>query len=206
MTTGFTSISSLKAMLLPEAMRMETTWDAQLRRIGLATVAAFEQFTARKFARVEDATFTRPADCSALVLDRYPVENISAVNVRRSGQSTDEDVIDQIANWFPDSGIVEFTQILGTRGDKLTVTFTGGFWWDDSDDASGGDLPSGATALPEDLIQAWMLQVQNIVERTRLLKTGALEVNKEGEYAPTLQKTELLPGVVSMLKQYCRFA
>ena len=100
----------------------------------------------------------------------------------------------------------KFSGILGTHRDKLTVTYTGGYWWDDSAAQSGGSLPSGATALPKDLEQAWMLQCQAIIERTRILKMGALEVNKEGEYAPGISKVELLPGVMDLLAGYMRYA
>lgn len=206
MTVGFATLAKLKLNCLPESLRARTTWDSTLTQIGLAVAAAIGNACNREFERSAAATFTRPADCSACAVPRYPLESITTAVVRRNGSATDESVSDAIANIFPDSGVVEFNSVLGDFRDKLTLTYVGGYWWDDSAAQSGGSLPANATALPKDLEQAWMLQCQAIIERTRILKMGALEVNKEGEYAPGISKVELLPGVMELLRGYIRYA
>lgn len=205
MTVGFASLAKLKRACLPPSLQTDTRWDTVLTDIGLAVAAAIGNECNRDFERAAGTTFTRPADGSAFSVPRYPLEAVSAAVVRRVGSSSDENVLDSLANVFPDSGIVEFSAILGTYQDKLTLTYTGGYWWDDSV-AQTTPQPSGSTALPKDLERAWLLQCQNIIERTRILKMGALEVSKEGEYAPGLSKVELLPGVKDMLGNFIRYA
>ncbi len=205
MTVGFASLAKLKRACLPPSLQSDTRWDTVLTEIGLAVAAAIANTCNRDFERRVGATFTRSADGSAFSLPLYPVEAVSAAVVRRAGTGSDENVLDQLANFDQDSGIIEFTSVLGRYQDKLTITYTGGFWWDDSA-AQDQVQPSGSTALPDDLARAWMLQCQNMIEQTRILEMGAASVDKDGQPMPGGLKVEILPGVADMLGNFTRYA
>ena len=133
------TLAELKAHVLAEALRSGTDYDGALTALGLGMAARFEQHCARKFARVEGDTYEAPADAPHVTLPRYPIEAVTALAIRetlKAGWVDQGDVDDVIENLSEEAGIVYFGAILAARPARLRVTFTGGYWIDESGDGT----------------------------------------------------------------------
>jgi len=160
MNAGFSSLSALKAQLLAEALRVDSSYNDTLRAIGLGVAGQFERHCNRKFLRTEDATFECSADRPVVVLDRYPVESIATVELKTDATTGWETQTDFILNWDAKSGLVYWAHFAGDYYASLRFTFTGGYWWDITEE-NNDTLPDGATALPDDLKLAWLTQCRS---------------------------------------------
>jgi hypothetical protein len=133
------TLEELKAHLLAEALRSGTDYDGAITAIGKGVAARFEQFCDRKFARVEDDTYECGADRSHVSLPRYPVEEISAIHLRETmadGWVDQGTVNDLLLNLSEAAGLAEFGSSLGSRTARIKLTYTGGYWIDESADGS----------------------------------------------------------------------
>jgi len=95
-------------------------------------------------------------------------------------------------------------------GDNVVVTFTGAAVAADAfqvsvrfEIAPSETLPSGATALPHDLFEAWVMQSQAAVEHLNTLRGAG--VQRSGETVGQLTELEMLPAVRQILQPYKRF-
>lgn len=204
MNAGFSSLTALKKAVLPAPMRAQTTWNDQLVAIGLGVAAQFGKATNRLLSRAVGATYVRDGECTAIILDRYPLETLTSLTIRRSQTTTEEDITYYISNQFEKSGIIELQGFNGTHRDKITVTFTGGYWWDESEDASG-TLPVGATLIPGDLVHAWHVQVQAVLEATGILKASSVS-SADQKPVNLLPDLKLVLQVKQILNPFTRFA
>jgi hypothetical protein len=205
MNAGLSSLEALKDILLPTAaLRASTDYDEALVQLGKGVAAQMQKHCNRKWQRVEDDVHEFSADCISQTVPRYPVEDIAAIDIKRSGETAWEDILDDyLANFFAASGVIEFTGILGTHRDKVRVTYTGGYWWDDGEEAEPQTLPEGATAVPDDLLHAWHLQCQAEAEHTGLVKARIVRAEDE-ESNKSMRSLDLLPQVKNILLGYIR--
>ncbi len=196
LNAGFSTLDYLKRQIFPDVMENDTEWDEDLKRIGSAVAVQFDHYCNRQFARKVDAIYLDKANHASVALPRYPVESVLAVEVSSKENSCDKtDAIYSIGNA---SGIVEFTQQLGSYRERMAVTFTGGYWLDD-----GNAMPDGATALPADILNAFVLQVQAIVKATDVLRNAA--VKAEGD-AMEIAALTIVPIVAQILNPYRRYS
>lgn len=204
--TGFGPLIELKRHLLPEALRSKTTWDDQLTLIGKAVVARFERFTNRTFARATADTYTFQGGVTGVVLPRYPIEDVTDLDLKINGATSWDDYNDSIANYSADSGIVEFEIVMGRADDLVRVTFDGGFWWETAETEDTAQ-PAGSTAIPDDLKDAWMVQTQAEVEARNILGTVGASIGTNSRNTPNdLTNHQLLPLVEKVLTPHRRFA
>lgn len=208
MNVGFSNKASLKAVLLPEAMRARTDWDDGIAAIGLGVAAAFEQFCTRRFDWLEDAKFVTSADRSYLTLSRYPVYEVTTIK-QRDDLATGfvELPITTILNLNEESGFLDFGAPLGSHNSLIEITYTGGYFWEQLEPDDGEyptALPDGATALPADLLHAWQVQCEATAIQMDLLNGGA--ARRATDQSPRLADLELTPGVIEMLNPYRRFS
>lgn len=208
MNSGFSPLSTLKAHLLAEAQRQFTDYDAALTAIGTGVAAAFEKFCNRKFQRTEDDTVTFTAAREVFILPRYPVEEVSAIALQV--QYSDGFVaqsISQILNVHLASGVVRFGGTLGSDLDLVQLTYTGGYWWSTTEEADGTEaLPDGATALPADLFEAWLLQCKKVWQVNDPLQTGIATGGANVQLVGlSLAGLELLPLVKQMITPHIRY-
>lgn len=205
MNAGFANLTTLKRHLLAERLRPEITFDDQVLAVGLGVAGAIERYCDRKFGRVVGDTWETPsADRLTFVLPRYPVEAITAIDLRGSygeaWQSQDPDEL--LLQVVSDSGIVTFDVAIGWRGSVVRFTYTAGYWWDTTEDDTG-ELPTGATELPADLRHAWLLQCEEIWSRRDNLGVGL--TSKPTERAK-LGELDVSPAVRSLLRPHIRHA
>jgi hypothetical protein len=205
MNLGLGNLTTLKQQLLAEALRSGTKYDAALTTIGKGVGAMFEKQTNRKFSRVAGDTVLCSADRDHFYLPRTPVETITSVEIQTDATTGFTALTGAVLNSDLKTGLVYFGSAQGHWSASLRITFTGGYWFDDSEDASG-TMPGAATALPDDLQLAWILQCRAVwqsIDKTGvdIIKTGANNQNVTG----TLASLDLIPQVKEMIASYRRF-
>ena len=211
MNSGFSNLTTLKAHLLAAGLRSATDFDTAIANIGLGMADAIGNFCNRKFLRTVGDTQIFAADRTQFLLQRYPVENVTQWELKQSEQLgfVVQDVT-QIQAVDSVNGIIFFqeTADLGKYYHQVRFTYTGGFWWPvlDSGDVGYPDTqPAGATALPNDLKLAWLLQCEIVWKMRDKLGTQISE--GEGKTrGPTyeINDLDLAPQVKKMLSPFVR--
>jgi hypothetical protein len=206
MNAGLSNLATLKAFVLPEALASETTWDTRLATIGKGVAAAMANACNRTLLRTAGAVHVCSADRSYVVLPCYPVESIASIEQQddlATGYTTL--AANTVLNLDKEAGIADFGTPLGSHNSLLRITYTGGYWWEQIEPTDQGyptTQPSGSTALPPDLQEAWLLQVQKHFERTRAFSTAGI---KEGE-KPFLPGTKLDDAALDAISNFMRYA
>src|SRR3954469_23828808 len=175
----------------------DTAEDALLNRFLRHASARFELECNRKFDRLENATDQFPADTSDLSVTRYPVESVSAFDVKTSERTGWERVAD-VDYLLKPGGVISLTGTLGANSQLLRVTYIGGY-------VLPGNTPAaGQLALPDDLEQACVEQVAFWYQRREQL--GIVNFSGEGGTIKLPSNPDLLPQVVAVLKPYTRLS
>ena len=155
MNAGFSNLGFLKKRLLLASDAAGTAYDEAVTALGLAVAGYFETECDRKFARAAVDTYECEASRRFAVVPRYPIESVTKLEMRTS---TTEGWVEQTAvpiNFNKGAGVVTFTLLPAAAGDMVRLTYTGGYWWDTSEDLSG-TKPTGAEDLPQALLLAWV--------------------------------------------------
>lgn len=163
MNAGLGTLADLKSRLLPPSMQQHTTHDNALLSIGRGVAASFNRFCNRTFPRAEATTCVFSADRDHFFLPRFPVESVSKIEQRDDYASSwvSLALAGVLTEFKEETGLIGFWAPLGPAGSFIRVTYTGGFWVDDTEGGSG-TLPTGATALPDDVREAWFLQCERV--------------------------------------------
>jgi hypothetical protein len=205
MNAGFSNLTFLKSKLLLASDAAGTDYDAAVTALGLGVAGMFEAMTDRKFSRVVGDTHEAPADRCTVIVPRYPIESVTAVDLRCDMTTGWESQTGQPQNFNPTAGIVIFLYPLAYRGCTVRITYTGGYWWDTSEDSSGS-LPSGATAIPQALVQAWVIACRFFWDRQSIedrAKAGFSDKDAER----FLSSDSKLPALVTeTINRFRRFA
>lgn len=199
------SLTKLKQAILPDSMRASTMWDDTLTALGLGVADAIETHLDRKLGYVVGDTSLCDAQRIAVSVPRYPVAAWTAVDLQTTPEGTWDDVRASVSRYMSNAGMLLFRTPPGDEFATLRVTFTGGFWWDTTEDASG-EMPSGATALPASLFTAWSMQIQ---AHCNALDLFGAQSGKDvlGSASNLLTNAEsFIPAVISLLKPHRRFA
>ncbi len=207
MNAGFSSLKILKAQLLAEALQATTRYDARILAIGKGSAAAIDNFCNRKLTRATSDIYSGPADRTHCILPRYPVESISKVEFKADEViGWEEQTSNAYISLKAESGILYFGASLGPHWSQIRVTYTGGYWFDTTEE--GNDtLPSGATALPDDVRLAWFLQCQQVWQAQDKLGADIAKTGSSSQFVTgSLAGLELSPLVKSMLGQFIRYA
>ena len=196
---GLCTLAHLKSRILPEAARMDTEYDAALCKLGLAITGRMEGHCARKFARLSGTVDEFSARTMAVCLRRLPVETISSIQIRAF--TGDLDVFDEDYQLDLSAGLISFGSIPGDGTERLVITYTGGYWLDDE---NGSTLPAGATALPDDLLETFVSEVQLQAEARGIFAAVGLRSTKAGDNARI--PNGLSEDTLEALRPYRRFA
>jgi hypothetical protein len=204
---GLGTLGELKRFLISDADVAETTYDEAITAIGRGVAAMFDAHCNRTFKRGVGITEDFRGHTDLLLLARYPVESVASIGLQEVGESaftTQTDIIDTIGL---NSGVLQFVAELGTKNSRVRVTYTGGFWYDNTDDGTGSQ-PSGATLLPADLKQAWLLQCQHIWTSRDIKGVVHTNANVPGfnSINTRLSLLDLAPVVKETLQRYRRLA
>jgi hypothetical protein len=202
---GLGTLGQLKRFLINDSVVAETTYDEAITAIGKGVASLFDRYLNRTLKRSETAVEDFRGNTDLLLLGRYPVESVASIGLQEVGESTfttQTDIIDTVGL---NSGVLQLVAQLGTKNSRIRVSYAGGYWYDASDDGTG-TLPTGATELPADLQQAWLLMCQHIwtsrdikgVVHTNAAVPGFQFINTR------LSTLDLLPLVKSALDPYRR--
>lgn len=196
---GLCTLAHLKSRILPEAARMDTEYDAALCKLGLAIAGRMEGHCARKFARLSGAVDEFSALTLSVCLRRLPLETITSVQIRAfTGvpETYDGDYQTDLS-----AGLISFSAIPGHSTERIIVTYTGGYWLDDE---NGSTLPAGATALPDDLLETFVSEVQLHAETRGMFSAVGLRSGSEKDKARLING--LSEDALEALRPYRRFA
>lgn len=196
---GYRDLATLKARLLPANMGEDSDYDADLTAIGLGVAAQFDRLTGRILRRTVGATLSLSADRDSVVLTAYPVESIDAVKVIDSTGETD--VSSLVQSTIGPAGIVRFETEPGTERQTLYIEHTGGYWCQDGAD---DELPTDATAIPDDLVEAWILQCRAVCEAQDIFRQKGAGKDDKKTGAATVASLTLVPAVRQTLNLYLR--
>jgi len=207
MNAGFSNLKALKRELLLSADLAKPDWDASIQALGLGVAAMFETYCNRYFNRLVDDTLEATADRYSLVVQRYPIESISKFEIRDSMQDGWEVIPNMPDNFISQAGLVQFFTPAGYFPATMRITYTGGFWWDTSEDGSDV-MPVGAFPLREDLRVAWVMQVRWFWERRSIIERAkaGFENTKTQDQGFAATTDDLLLSVRNVLNSYRRFS
>lgn len=199
---GFANLATLRGRMLPEDLGDSSDYDTDLMAIGMGVAAAFDRATGRELVRNTAATFTCAADCESVVLRSYPIESVTSVTLVYGTSSSL--MTDAVLGLHKTAGILDFGSALGTHIERLDIVSSGGYWCDAGDTIA---MPSGATPMPADLLQAWFLQCRATCDAEAIFRQkGAGNFTDKDKREPSLrlQTLDLLPAVKRTLQLYTR--
>lgn len=208
MNLGLGNRTELKRQLLAADLVSGDDWDAKIEAIGKGVAGLLQRHCNRLFERTVGAQDFFTADRRSWIASRFPVEAITAVDQQDTvltGYVTLGAVNDAVVTWDAPSGLIEFGDVLGNYTSLVRLTYTGGYWFDTTEDGTGVQ-PGGSTLLPDDIKLAWFLQCKRAWEVYDPL--GRWFVKNSGDTAPpqlTLAQHELLPQVRELLQPHLRF-
>jgi hypothetical protein len=208
MNVGLGNLTELKGQLLAASLRTDTNYDPVIAGIGLGVANLFDQYCNRTFCRAVGKVDTFSADRRHWYLNAFPVEAGSITAIAKKDSESDG----YVASTLPpdsgsliqqtqlDTGYIMFISVQGYFFSRIQVTYTGGFWFDTTEDGSGV-MPGTATALPAAVKSAWYLQCQQVWKR--IDKLGA-QIAQDPEKQTALSSMELIPFVEQMLRPFRR--
>lgn len=193
------NLATLKRHLLPGTWETETSLDDVLAELGKGVASGLQDRCNRIFARATAQTFDIPASTELVSVPRYPLESVATVEIKYASDAAWTTLTDVIANISPIAGLIYLYGTQGGQLDRLRVTYTGGYWYDTTEDASGTQ-PAGSTALPYALQQAWLLQCHHIFAAHDMMSTRSLPNGSKEAVA----EINLTDAVKALLTPYHR--
>jgi hypothetical protein len=206
MNLGLGNLTELKAQLLPATMRTDEDYDDLIAAIGQGVAAQFDKFTNRRLARTVGAVDIFSADRDHWYLQNAPVESITSIEQKDDHAEGFITLTDALQNSDLTIGYLFFGSQMGSYHSRVRVTYTGGWWFDTTEDESG-EMPEGATALPADLKLAWFLQCRHVWDSIDVLSAGiAAEPKKYSAlHINSAVGLELVPDVRQKLLGHTRY-
>lgn len=206
MNAGLANLATLKAFLLPAALRSGTDDDATITAIGLGVAGLIEQACGRTLLRAAGVVDIFGADRAQFLLSRFPVEAVTEFALKSTEAAG---FVVQTLATYPlaidlANGIVTLGGDAGAYYEQLRVTYTGGYWWEVKEPTDNGyptTQPAGSTALPAELRLAWLLQCQHVW--ASIDKLGTAIADQPGA-SSALDSLQLSPVVKQMLQDYER--
>jgi hypothetical protein len=206
MNCGLTNLESLRKHLLASTMAGERGFDNVITDIGQGVAALIEAGINRDLGYLADAEILFTGDREHYVVPRYPLVSVKSVQMRYFDSQPWQDISGQPIRTNAKSGIVYFGGTLGTEALQVRMVWTGGYWWETLEPEEEGYpsvMPTGATALPNDLRAAFLLQCRAVWQLIDKLGTDLLK--SESGAAATLQSMTMIPMVKQMLNEYTRY-
>lgn len=205
MNTGLGALKTLKDYLLAEALRVDTAYDAALKTIGLGVAGMMDNFCNRKFSYAENDTVIFTGDRPHFYVPRFPFVSIAKVEMRYFRTDDWTDITDQPIQQNEQTGLVAFGYTLGRAPLQVRVTYTGGYWFDTTEEQND-TLPTGATALPDDVRLAWLQQCAILWQAKDKIGVDIVKTGSSSSFVTgSLAGQDLSPMVKSMLQGYVRY-
>lgn len=209
MNLGLGNLQTLKAFILAPALRDGTDYDDKIAALGKGVTGLLEKYCDRKFQRLESAVYETTADRLIIIVDRYPIETLTKIEIRDDlslGWIDQGAINDVLFNLRNEAGLLQFAGQLGASFSRIRITYTGGYFFETLEPTDTGypsAQPDGATALPDDLRFAWLLQCQHLWLQSDALNTAIVDKRPA---TPPLMDAKLVPSVEDILRDYRRLA
>ncbi len=203
MNAGLSNLITLKRNLLGEKLSTSNQFDREITLLGLGVAAMFDRVCNRRLVYASPQVDLCEGNRDSWIVNAYPVVSFTSVEMRDEASQSYETQAGQPLAWDPETGIVRFGGVFGSRFSTLRLTYVGGYWFDDTE-TEEGTLPTGAARLPSDLQMAFIDQAAAIWRNRDRTGTGILQKAKDD--APTGTAPVLLPHVAEVLRNYTRFA
>lgn len=205
MNLGLGNRTGLRQVLLPAGLALSAGTvapDSVIDALGLGVARLFERYCNRRFERQVGAQQLVSGDRLNVVLERYPVETVSSIQIRADASAPWES---QVVNEFAvgqdlAAGLLEFAAVPGNWMSQIRITYTGGYWFDTTEDGSGV-APEGAQWLPPDLALAWHLCCQEFWNKRDKL---GLSLAGPPDQHVAIARLELPPAIKEMLRTHRR--
>ena len=203
-------MTSLKGQLLAASVRSDTNYDGVIGGIGLGVANLFDQYCNRTFLRTVGMVDTFSADRRHWYLNCYPVETVTGLGKMDSisdgfvASTLPPDGGSLIQQWDLGKGYLMFISLQGYFFSRISVTYTGGYWFPILDPGEAGypdTQPAGSAPLPAAVLSAWYLQCQHVWKRWD--KLGA-QIAQDPEKQSALSAMEMIPLVKEMLAPFKR--
>jgi hypothetical protein len=133
---------------------------------------------------------------------RYPLESVSKLELKEDESVGWEEQVNAVESVGEASGLVYWGYDMAAASAQIRLTYTGGFWWETAepeDAAYPTAMPTGATALPEALRTAWLLQCESVWRAHDRLGQATVDAP---EAPPALALSDL---VREMLRPFIRY-
>ncbi len=201
------NLIELKRRLLPATLLTQTTYDETITAIGRGVAGLMDKKCNRKFARSTAAQDQFSADRLSYVVERFPVESITTIEIRDNidaGWVTQDSSL--ILNRDDAAGLIHFGTIIASHLAQVRLTYSGGYWYDTAETEDTA-LPSGATRVPYDVKEAWYLQCESVWQVRDKLGTNILSAGGGGGalLGMSLPGLDLIPMVKQILGGHQRF-
>jgi hypothetical protein len=202
---GLGNLIELKRYLLAAGIVASSDFDAAITAIGKGIARLFDRHCNRDFERVAGAEDEFSADRRVWVCRRFPVESITSVHQQDDVATgfVALTVNDVILNRDLKAGLIRFGSIQGNHLSQLKVTYTGGYWFDTTEDGSGVQ-PAGSTLLPEDVKLAWFIQCAEVWNKKD--KLGKNITKDDTTFvSQLLMSLDFVPQVKAILNAHIRY-
>ena len=215
MNCGLTNLDTLKRHLLAGSMASESQFDSVIAIIGLGVAGMFDTFTNRKLAWMAGDVVTYSGDRPHMYLPRYPIREVTSVNMRYFQTDTWCEITGQPITVNFESGLLHFGYTLGRFPLQVQTVWSGGYWYEtlEPDDEGypsaapeAGSDPNGLPArfflLPDALRSAFLWQCEAIWAARDKLGMGL--VDKPSQQSG-LGELKMSPIVEAMLRPFVRY-
>ncbi|HTI72900.1 MAG TPA: hypothetical protein VMF06_23205 [Candidatus Limnocylindria bacterium] len=203
MDLGLGNFKELKAFLLASSMQTPGNLDSAIAAIGSGIARHFANYCDRKFARVAGDTCECDGERYYYVVPRYPIEAVTLIETRYglAESYVAQPLTDFLLEQRNSAGLLGFTALQGVRGSMIRITYTGGYWYDTTEDNTGVQ-PVGSERVPDDLKLAWLLWCQEVFNKRDKLGISVSTAPGEQVVIPPL---EMPPAIREKIKPYRRF-
>jgi len=199
----FLSLERLKKSILPPELIGQARFDDRIGPMAAGIAGMFDTHCGRTLARDEAAVETFAGGVGFVALARYPVETVESATLIHPGGET-VDISPMIGRVSKHAGIVQFIGPVGSHESEIVIAYRGGFWIDLSEDGDGV-CPVGASAIPADIVGAWVLQCDHEARARKIFGSKSSGGTSDKEIGSALPKDYgLLPRVEAVLRQYRR--
>jgi hypothetical protein len=158
MNIGLGNLTELKGQLLAASLRATRIMTRSSPASGWAWRICSINFATGLFAGRSGKVDVFSADRRHWYLNCFPVETIAALakkdDERTAAVSAAARPGSLIQAMQMDQGYIMFIALQGYYWSRLQVTYTGGYWFDTTEDGSGV-MPATATPLPAAVKSAW---------------------------------------------------
>jgi hypothetical protein len=214
MNCGLSNLATLKAWVLPVSLQSNTSYNTKLAIIGGLAAGLFNQFCNRtlQWGVAQQDIFT--GDRPEWYVAAYPIATnndanqspqITSVNMRYFLTDNWTNIVGEPLQVDATKGKIHFGYTLGRAPLQVQVIYNGGYFYETLEPTDEGyptAQPAGSTALPPEVLGAFLVQCAEVWNKLDKLGAG-IAMNPD-----TITKTGVLdfsPLAKRVMQAYVRY-